>query len=119
MTTNPLMSDAEPKAPADEGRAKVVEPPPAKKLESRPTSPKVENLPLFKVLLHNDDINTMEHVLRSIVMLTPHDVSRAKQIMFEAHQSGLALVLVTHRERAELYQEQFQSVSLTVTVEPA
>ena len=32
---------------------------------------------------------------------------------------ALALVTVTHKERAELYQEQFQSKSLTVTIEPA
>ena len=37
----------------------------------------------------------------------------------EANQSGLSLLLVTHKERAELYQEQFQSKGLTVTIEPA
>jgi ATP-dependent Clp protease adaptor protein ClpS len=33
--------------------------------------------------------------------------------------SGVALVLVTHKERAELYVEQFASKRLTVTIEPA
>ena len=31
----------------------------------------------------------------------------------------VALLLVTHRERAELIQEQFQTRGLTVTIEPA
>jgi ATP-dependent Clp protease adapter protein ClpS len=39
--------------------------------------------------------------------------------MMEAHTTGVALVLTTHRERAELYQEQFKSRRLTVTIEPA
>ena len=29
------------------------------------------------------------------------------------------MLLVTHKERAELYQEQFESKGLTVTIEPA
>ena len=37
----------------------------------------------------------------------------------EADQTGVALLLVTHKERAELYQEQFTSAVLTVTIEPA
>ena len=32
--------------------------------------------------------------------------------------SGCAVLLVCHKERAELYQEQFHSCSLTVTIEP-
>jgi ATP-dependent Clp protease adapter protein ClpS len=36
----------------------------------------------------------------------------------EAHKTGVALLLTTHKERAELYQEQFQSKGLTVTIEP-
>ena len=32
---------------------------------------------------------------------------------------GVALLLVTHKERAELYADQFQSKGLTVTIEPA
>jgi len=119
VNTNPGMSEVEPKQPAQEGGAKVAEPPAKAENKTRPSPPKVENLPLFKVLLHNDEINTMEHVVRSLVILTPHDVRRAKAIMAEAHKTGLALVLVTHQERAELYQEQFQSLSLKVSIEPA
>jgi ATP-dependent Clp protease adapter protein ClpS len=37
----------------------------------------------------------------------------------EAHQSGVSMLLVTHRERAELIQDQFQTRGLTVTIEPA
>lgn len=87
---------------------------PAKPAEKR----KVEHLPPFKVLLHNDDVNTIEHVVASILRLTALAKEQAILRALEAHEAGVALLLVTHKERAELYQEQFTSLSLTVTVEP-
>jgi ATP-dependent Clp protease adaptor protein ClpS len=85
---------------------------------TRPDEAKPRQLPLFRVILHNDDENTMEHVIASIVMLTPLNEQDAIQRMMEANDTGCALLLVTHKERAELYVEQFQSLSLTVTIEP-
>lgn len=81
--------------------------------------PKVDHLPPFKVLLHNDETNEMEWVARTIVALTPTPPLRAIEIMMEAHETGVSLVLVTHKERAELYEEQFRSKKLVVTIEPA
>ncbi|MCW5766518.1 MAG: ATP-dependent Clp protease adaptor ClpS, partial [Phycisphaeraceae bacterium] len=70
-------------------------------------------------LLHNDDHNTMEHVVVVVVQIANVPVRRAYQVMIEAHEKGLALVKVCHREQAELLQEQFQSKGLTATIEPA
>ncbi|XVJ58252.1 MAG: ATP-dependent Clp protease adaptor ClpS [Tepidisphaera sp.] len=81
--------------------------------------PRVDHLPPFKVLLHNDDVNDVEWVVRSIIALTPTPPLRAIELTMEAHESGVALLLVTHKERAELYQEQFLTKKLTVTIEPA
>jgi len=85
----------------------------------KPTSSrrKPGQLPQYKVLLHNDDENDFGHVIRSIVHLTPLQKEEAIQRTIEAHKSGVSLLLVTHKERAELYQEQFTSLSLTVTIE--
>jgi len=41
------------------------------------------------------------------------------EVLEEADKTGVALLLTTHKERAELYQEQFTSKGLTVTIEPA
>jgi ATP-dependent Clp protease adaptor protein ClpS len=81
--------------------------------------PKVDRLPLYRVLLHNDPISEMGFVITTLVELTPLNHDRAVQVMLEAHNTGVGLVLVTHKERAELYQEQFHSRKLTVTIEPA
>ena len=78
-----------------------------------------EMLPPWKVLLHNDDKNDVGHVVDTIVELTPLNAQDARLRTEEAHKTGVSLLLVTHKERAELYQEQFQSKSLTVTIEPA
>ena len=94
----------------------VAEPKPATK--PAPTRGPVDQLPPFRVLLHNDDVNTIDHVVDSIVELTPLDHGRAVEVTLEAQQSGAALVLVTHQERAELYRDQFVSKSLTVSIEP-
>ena len=76
-------------------------------------------MPQWKVLLHNDDVNDMPYVIETLVELTPLGKQEATLRTLEANDTGVALVLVTHRERAELYQEQFQTKRLTVTIEPA
>jgi ATP-dependent Clp protease adaptor protein ClpS len=81
--------------------------------------PKVERLPPFNVLLHNDDHSDMLEVVQAIVELTPLQKEAAVQRMLEAHTRGVALLLTTHKERAELYREQFHTKRLSVTIEPA
>ncbi|MEE9293368.1 MAG: ATP-dependent Clp protease adaptor ClpS [Phycisphaerae bacterium] len=75
-------------------------------------------LPPFKVLLHNDNVNDMLFVVEKVVELTPLTIEDAVERMLEAHQTGVCLLLVTHKERAELYCEQFSTYSLIVTIEP-
>ena len=76
-------------------------------------------LPPWKVLLHNDDKNDMPHVINTIMELTSLKEQDAKLRTKEAHETGVALLLTTHKERAELYKDQFESKGLVVTIEPA
>lgn len=85
----------------------------------KPSRPILDQLPPYRVLLHNDDVNSFDFVIDSIVELTPLDIARAVEASLEADKTGVALLLVTHQERAELYLEQFTSKQLTVTIEPA
>ncbi|MGB0716133.1 MAG: ATP-dependent Clp protease adaptor ClpS [Phycisphaerae bacterium] len=82
------------------------------------TSRKPKQLPPYKVLLHNDDVNSFDHVILTILKLTTLALESAVQRTLEAHNTGVALLLVTHKERAELYAEQFKSRLLTVSIEP-
>lgn len=101
----------------DEGGGTATAVAPAKKTTPKKKPPK--QLPPFKVLLHNDDVNTFEHVIESIVKVTTLSPREAILRTLEAHESGVALLIVTHRERAELYVEQFLTFQITVTIEPA
>jgi ATP-dependent Clp protease adapter protein ClpS len=94
----------------------------AKPKRARKAAPKRNppgQLPPWKVLLHNADAPTFEFVINTIVELTPLNKQEAELRTKEAHETGVALLLVTHKERAELYKDQFESKKLTVTIEPA
>jgi ATP-dependent Clp protease adaptor protein ClpS len=85
---------------------------------SQPAPPQTRPLPRWKVLLHNDDVNEMEYVVKTIMSLTTIEEGIALKKALEAHEAGQSLLLTTHLERAELFQQQFQSANLTVTIEP-
>lgn len=92
---------------------------PKKSRKKSPAKKPPQPLPPWKVLLHNDDVNAVDFVVQTIVVLTPLNLEDAVQRTLEAHKSGVALLLTTHKERAELYRDQFMSKGLTVTIEPA
>lgn len=101
--------------PSDGGSATATKSAPVKAEPKR----KSKRLPPFKVLLHNDAVNTFDHVISAVVKLAYLPVEEAIVKTIEAHESGVALLLVTHLERAELLQEQFASMLITVTLEAA
>ncbi len=110
--------DAPPAGAGDKGGSTATATP---KSKSKPAPKKNPPgmLPPWKVLLHNDDKNEFGFVIETIVALTPLNKQDAETRTVEAHKSGVALLLTTHKERAELYQEQFTSKGLVVTIEPA
>ncbi len=88
-------------------------------IRTTPARPRTRRLPPWRILLHNDDVNDMPYVVETIVALTTLNRHDAVARMLEAHNKGLSLLLTTHREHAELLDEQFQSKRLKVTIEPA
>ena len=110
-------------AESESGGGTATAKPPRKKPKPEnkpaPTKKPPGMLPPWKVLLHNDDKNDVQFVIGTIVELTPLNEMEAKTRTVEADKTGVSLLLVTHKERAELYADQFQSKGLTVTIEPA
>lgn len=94
------------------GNTAVAAPP-----KKQPVRPKRKRLPPHKLLLHNDDVNTMEDVVLAIIQLTHLDTQQAIVSMLEAHETGVSMLLTTNRERGELYVEQFASKRITTTLE--
>jgi ATP-dependent Clp protease adapter protein ClpS len=88
--------------------------------QERPTDKRRDRqLPRYKVVLHQDAANDLMFVVRSVMELTRFPRAEATHKMWEAYHCGRSVLLVTYRERAELYIEQFASKGLTVTIEPA
>jgi ATP-dependent Clp protease adapter protein ClpS len=87
---------------------------PAGHLEQR----RSRQLPRYKVVLHQNDINDLMFVVRSVMELMRFPRAEATYKMWEAYHCGRSVLLITYRERAELYVEQFANKGLTVTVEP-
>ena len=86
-------------------------------LEKKPAALKNKS-PKYKVLLHNDPVNSMEYVtivLREVVpQLSEQD---AIAIMLEAHNTGVGLVIVCDLEPAEFYSESLKSKGISSSIE--
>ncbi len=77
-------------------------------------------VPPYRVILHNDDHNSMEHVVESLRRSVPSlSVEEAAAIMMDAHTNGQATVIECPKEAAEHYREALESCGLTATIEPA
>ncbi len=75
--------------------------------------------PRYKVLLHNDDHNSMEYVVQSLIQTVAGITQpQAVDIMMEAHTNGLALVITCVQEHAEFYSETLNNLGLISTIEP-
>ena len=75
--------------------------------------------PRYRVLLHNDDFNSMEHVVQTLITTVAGMTQpQAVDIMMEAHTNGIALVITCALEHAEFYCETLRGHGLTSTIEP-
>ena len=74
--------------------------------------------PKYKVLLHNDPVNTMDYVVETLRQVVPQlSEQDALKIMLETHNNGVGLVIVCDLEPAEFYSESLKAKGLTSTIE--
>jgi ATP-dependent Clp protease adaptor protein ClpS len=95
------------------------------------TDTRTERQPPYAVVLHNDDVNTMDFVIAVLRVVFGYPVERCIELMLEAHEKGRSVVWVGPLEVAELKADQIKSCGpdptrrdagaqpLGVTVEPA
>jgi ATP-dependent Clp protease adapter protein ClpS len=77
------------------------------------------HIPHYRVVLLNNTNCDMMFVVRTIMELTRLCRTEALLKMWQAHYNGRASVLVTYKERAELFVELFTDRGLTVAIEPS
>lgn len=94
------------------------------------TDTQTRRQPPYAVILHNDDITTMEFVVVVLRKVFGYSVEKCVQLMLEAHESNRAVVWTGAMELAELKADQIISCGpdpdrikdgaepLRVTVEP-
>ena len=94
------------------------------------TESKTRRQPPYAVILHNDDVNSMEFVVAVLRKVFGYTVEKCVELMMEAHNKGRAAVWVGALEVAELKADQIRSFGsdpfvkkgghpLGVSVEPA
>ncbi len=71
-------------------------------------------LPLYKVIMWDDNVTTMEFVIRMLVKMFNKEYHTAEKLMLEVHLSGAAHVDTLPLERAEF---KVQQVHLTAAME--
>lgn len=91
----------------------------AKKRTSGPASERSGALRPWYVQLHRDKRNTIRDVIDVVAALTRLRRPDAVKRVWEAHHHGVSLLVITHRERAELYEQQFAAQDIKVTLEAA
>ena len=86
-------------------------------IEKKPVELKNKS-PKYKVLLHNDPVNSMEYVTISLREVVPQlSEQDAIAIMLEAHNTGVGLVIICDLEPAEFYSESLKSKGITSSIE--
>lgn len=77
-------------------------------------------LPPYRLILHNDDHNSMDHVVLSLLhCVPPLSAEEAVAVMLTAHHEGQATVIECPKEHAEQYRDCLRSAGLTATIEAA
>eukprot|EP00195_Chlamydomonas_chlamydogama_P011849 CAMPEP_0202910762 /NCGR_PEP_ID=MMETSP1392-20130828/52969_1 /ASSEMBLY_ACC=CAM_ASM_000868 /TAXON_ID=225041 /ORGANISM="Chlamydomonas chlamydogama, Strain SAG 11-48b" /LENGTH=154 /DNA_ID=CAMNT_0049600979 /DNA_START=179 /DNA_END=643 /DNA_ORIENTATION=- len=76
--------------------------------------------PIYKVLLHNDNYNRREYVVKILIkVVNGFTVDDAVVVMQEAHETGVAMVVACAQEEAERYCEGLRLNGLSSTIEPS
>lgn len=70
-----------------------------------------------KVVLFNDDHNTAEHVVRSLMSIFGHSLEMAKKIMLEAHKGTKTVAQVETRSKATYHTTLLLKAGLKAEVE--
>ena len=82
-------------------------------------------LPLYKIIMWDDNVTTMEFVIRILINLFSKDYSTAEKLMYEIHLQGAGHVATLPLEQAEFKVEQVHTAAameefpFTCTIEPA
>lgn len=70
-----------------------------------------------KVILHNDDYNSFDHVIECVMTICHKSQREAETITWEAHTNGKAVCYEGSLETCETVAQKMDNENLTVSVE--
>jgi len=82
-------------------------------------------LPMYRIIMWDDNVTTMEFVIRILITLMDKEYSTAEKLMYEIHLQGSAAVATMPLEKAEFKVEQvhraaaMEEFPFTCTIEQA
>ena len=82
-------------------------------------------LPMYRIIMWDDNVTTMEFVIRILITLMGKEYSAAEKLMYEIHLQGSATVATMPLEQAEFKVEQvhcaaaMEEFPFTCTIEQA
>jgi ATP-dependent Clp protease adaptor protein ClpS len=104
------MSDDQPSS-ASSGATATAKP------KSKPSKKKeTKQLPLFNVILLDDDDHSYEYVIEMLLALFAYPIERGFLMAQEVDEHGRVIVLTTHKEMAELKRDQIHAYGVDATV---
>jgi len=74
----------------------------------------LEKEPPYSVILWNDEVHSQIEVVVILVKVMRWSVRHATSKMFEVDTLGKSILIVTHKERAEMFAEQLTPLTATI-----
>lgn len=72
---------------------------------------------VYRLIVYNDDINTFDHVIETLIKVCKHEVIQAEQCTYIVHYKGKCAVKHGSHEEMKLMKDQIISRGITATVE--
>lgn len=66
-------------------------------------------MPPYNVVILNDEEHSFEYVIELLTKLFAHSLATAETLTWRIHHTGRAVVLTTHKEKAEFKRDQVLS----------
>ena len=94
-------------------------------IESPDSDTRKALIPQYNIIMWNDEVTTMEFVVRILINMFQKDYPTAESLMFEIHSNGMANVATMPLEQAEFKVDQvhmaasMEEFPFVCTIEPA
>lgn len=75
------------------------------------------NGPVHEIVLHNDDVNTFDHVIHSLMTVCDHDPIQAEQCAWIVHNNGKCSVKRGSYEQLEVRCDALQQRGLSAEIQ--